>query len=210
MINFTIGMAVDFMNKKQAKKQKEKRGVRAIDIGERSKGMTLIELLIGMGIFILVVGTGSGVLAYTIRTQRSLLTYQSITSELNFNLEYMSRALRMVVPDEDGSCTEAVGRTYKVDGSSLTFINHLQEGACQKFFLEGGTLKYDPDTTTSGDILDMSSPDTEIESLRFAVSGEDTGDAKQPQVTILIKVSSDELSDSVRLQTTVSARRLDI
>ncbi len=171
---------------------------------QKSEGFTLIELMVGMGIFILVVGTGSGILAYTIRTQNSLLVRQSIASEINFNVEYMSRALRMAVPD-DGTCGFS-GRVYDIGDSSLSFINRLQEDTCQEFFLQNGILYY---VDRNGDTRRMSSPDTTIDVLEFKASGATAGDGTQPRITVLLQVSSPGLSNPLRLQTTVVSRKLD-
>ncbi len=169
-----------------------------------SEGFTLVELMVGIGIFILVVGTGSGILAYTIRTQRSLLVRQSIASEINFNMEYMSRALRMAVAD-DGTCGFD-GEVYHIEGNSLSFVNLLQGGTCQEFFLQDGDLYY---VGQEGNTRRMSSPHTTIDALEFRSFGEVSGDGRQPQVTILIVVSSSGLSNPLRLQTTVASRALD-
>lgn len=168
----------------------------------------MIELMIGMGIFILVVGTGSGILAYTIRNQRALLVRQSIASEINFNMEYMSRALRMAVPD-DGSCGFA-GEVYHIDGQSLSFVNRLQGDTCQEFFLQDGVLYYHyVDEEGAPYTFRMSSPYTTIDILEFRSFGEVAGDGRQPQVTILLEMGSAGFSNSLRLQTTITSRRLD-
>jgi len=168
-------------------------------------GFTLIELLVGMTIFVLVSGIIVGIFVSGISLQRRFLAEQQVLAQLSFAIEYMSRALRMA-KREDGTfnCLSA-GLNYinPVGESTIKFINHLQEDDCQEFFLEKNRIKY----KQKGEILDLTSPNLQVESLLFKLQGQSQGDNLQPRVTIFLRTKSPL---KIELQTTISQRRLDV
>jgi len=179
---------------------------------QKQNGFTLVELLIGMTIFSLFLGATVGVLIFAIRIQRRFLLQQNVLGQLNFDIEYMNRALRMAVKEgEDGECISA-GTSYEnINGdSSISFINHLQGDDCQEFFLENNILKYRKGINAQEETFDLTSPKVEIIDLDFSIIGGSGEDDIQPRVTIKIKGNVQRLNLPILLQTTVSQRNLDI
>lgn len=182
--------------------------------GDRS-GFTLIELIVGLTVFVLVVGAIIGIFISGIRSQRELLAEQDALNQLSFAMEYMSRALRMA-RRENGTfncLTTDFNYENPAGDSSIQFINHLQDDDCQKFFLDGKTLKYVKDAGVGGinEELVLTSPNIVIDELKFELKGEAKDDSpepnSQPRITIFLETSAPL---EIRLQTTISQRNLDI
>jgi len=170
-----------------------------------NKGFTLVELLVGIGIFSLLITAVIGILVSEIKIQKESLNQQEALQQLSFVIEYMSRALRMAVREDGSFGCLSEGFSYENPGgntSAIKFINHLQEDDCQEFFLEDGRIKY----RQEGNIYDLTPPDLQIKTLSFFISGESIEDTFQPRVTIFIESKEPER----RIQTTVSQRNLDI
>jgi len=177
------------------------------------KGFTIIELVVGATIFLLLLGGGLGVLVYSLRVQRKLLQKQQALGEIGlFDMEYMSRALRMAKRQSTGGSCLGAGVTYEDssgDGSAIKFINHMQDDACQEFFLsEDGALMYNMDVEDPSSVsLALTSPKVDIRRLQFHIQEEVE---KQPRVTIAIEFTGEGLLDALTLQTTVSQRNLNV
>ncbi|MDP2864057.1 MAG: prepilin-type N-terminal cleavage/methylation domain-containing protein [bacterium] len=183
------------------------------------KGFTLIEMLAAVMIFSLIVGAISGVFISSFRSQKSALSSQRLLNQISYALEYMSRALRMSSKQtaDIPACFSQSGLNYEIthSGSGLKFINHLEEDDCQEFFLEGVQLKYRKKIGQAGEeTLDLTSPNLQIISLNFSISGEGQEDDLQPRVTIFLAVKGKgqklEEQPEMKIQTTISQRNLDI
>lgn len=180
------------------------------------KGFTLTELLVGMGIFILILGGVMGSLIAGLKMQRRLLAKQQVLEELSFNMEFMSRALRMAKEENgDGCLFDGDGHNYENrrptgdrDDAAIRFINHIEGDDCQGFFLEGNTLKYYKEAIWT-DTLDLTSPNVEVQQLEFYIEGAEQGDSQQARVTILLKAQPQGFASPLILQTTISQRILD-
>lgn len=184
-------------------------------MNKMQKGFSLVELLVSMGIFLVIIEGVMGVLVYGIRLQRRLLIEQEVAGELSYALEYMSRALRMAIRDDDGNlgCLPA---NYSYDNTEgdptvVRFVNHLQGDDCQEFFLEDNILKYKIDVGGANEVFGLTPlpPRVAIQNVEFWLLGEQKGDNLQARVTIAISATSSGLSLPINLQTTVSQRQLD-
>lgn len=178
-------------------------------------GFTLVEFLVGLGVFIIILQGVIGVLIFSIRTQRKLLIEQEIADELSFASEFMSRALRMAIKDKNGTCLSVVNSSYENPGGNNTivrFINHLQGDDCQEFFYDAGTssLNYRRNIGAVPETLILTSPRLTIQDARFQLMGEAEGDPYQPRVTMILQAVSSSLTVPFNLETTVSQRNLDI
>ena len=173
------------------------------------KGFTIVELLVGVGIFILLLGGGIGSLDYSIQLQRMVLSHQGVATEISYAVEYMSRALRMAIQDGSGDCLNGANESYNVNVArdEITFVNHLQSDTCQKFYLESGRIMY---LGEDGLIYPMTSPHITISNLRFEISGHEGDDGAQPRATVVLRVTGDSLREPMDLQKTVSMRSLDV
>jgi len=169
-------------------------------------------LMVGISLFITILGTMLGILIFEIRLQRKTLLEQETLDQLSFAAEYMGRSLRMAAKDEEGSCLGPTSPNYENPGgdpSIIRFLNHLQDDDCQEFFLDGTVLKYRKGIGASEEIFNLSPPKLGIQTLQFILSGGPPDDNLQPRVTISLETISEELPYPISFQTTISQRNLD-
>lgn len=168
----------------------------------QNKGFTLIEMTVAVAIFTLLVGATSGVFLSSIRNQKQGLATQEILDQTSYLMEYMSRSLRMAKKDMVGSCTGTPKLNYAFDGQCLKFLNYHQK--CQQFCLVGTRLKDE-----NGNYLTSAS--LRVSNFAVVLSGavQPPADYLQPKVTISLSIAGKEQT-SVKIQTTVSQRNLDV
>lgn len=165
--------------KKQTKRQKE-------------KGFTLVELLVGISIFIIATVTATGLITSSIQSQRKALAIQETQENLRYLLQFMAKEIRM-------------SQVNTLDGQTQTLsIDHS----------DFGNIVY---TINNGQILrngePISSDDLQIDGW-FYISGRSEDDHKQPRVAITLTARKSgektEETTSIVVQTTTSQRRLDL
>lgn len=162
-------------------------------IKEKSKGFTLIELIVVMAVFLLVIGTAMGIFISIVKQQKRILAEQELLNQASYVMEYMSKAIRMAEKDDAGGClTEGVvsypGYTYLLTRADpggfyrgIKFINQSDNNACQEFYLDNAVQG---DTSTplvlkeikNGVPIEgalLTSEKFNIEALRFGINGHD-------------------------------------
>lgn len=188
---------------------------------QTNRAFSLIELLVAMFMFSLIITTVSAIFISDMRSQTRALATQRILDQTSYAVEFMSRALRMAAKELSVPSTcLSYGENYEVGsgGTSLKFINHLENDDCQRFFLDSssgsGQLKYEKDSDGTPVIYDLTSNKLDITSLKFQLAGGTQGDDLQPRVTFSaeIKWKSPMVVGlpKMRIQTTISQRNLDI
>ena len=60
-----------------------------------NKGYTLIEIMVAVAVFAVVIAAPMGFFVSAIKGQQKALVSQGLTNSISYNLEYISRALRM-------------------------------------------------------------------------------------------------------------------
>jgi len=191
-------------------------------LNKSGAGFTLTEMLVGILVFSIIIGSISGIFVTSVKEQRRILTSQILLDQTSYALEYMSRALRMAKKELFGEsdCLSQDGLNYEIAEvepgiNGLKFKNHLQGDDCQAFFLKNGQLKYKKDLdTASPQTFDLTSNDLNITSLNFYLSGENQTDSLQPKVTFSLEVEGKSglvgSQPKIRIQSTVSQRMLDV
>lgn len=171
----------------------------------KSKGFTLIEMMVTVLIFSIVVGAVIGVFVSALQIQRYNLTYQQLLDQTSYAMEYMGRAIRMAVKDDGVGCISS-GLNYQGDTSRIKFVNY--KGECQEFLLENNQLKVRFD---SGGKIPLTSDDFNVTSLSFGISGESDADNLQPRVTIFMGIqgTDSKVQPKIAIQTAISQRNLD-
>jgi prepilin-type N-terminal cleavage/methylation domain-containing protein len=180
--------------------------VKKICINKKSKGLTLIELIVAMGIFSVIIVIVVGLFVATLKGYRKSAALQNVQENARFLMDFMTKEIRqstiisgdnhsLILERPDPSNPPAIlNITYNFDGtniqrtvagspSSSGAINSQQVMVSGAFFISG---------TTGG-----------------------TGaDSFQPRVTISIKVQTQatkaEERAAIDLQATLSQRILDI
>ncbi|MBX4200989.1 prepilin-type N-terminal cleavage/methylation domain-containing protein [Candidatus Parcubacteria bacterium] len=196
----------------------------------KQKGFTLIEVVFVLALFLIIIGVTISIFLSIVRHQKRILVEQELLNQGSYAFEYMSKALRMAVKDNDGSCLGGSGKIYLLthclNGTldacqGIKFINQSDGNACQEFFLDDTT---DPANPALSEIKNASSAQHllsdafEIKHAKFIINGDQTlheiggQDASQPRVTVLLDLKTKDINDPQEkiIQTTVSIRNLNI
>lgn len=182
------------------------------------RGYTLIELLTGISIFILVVGTVTSLLISAISAQRRALALREIIDSSSYAIDYMSRALRVAKKDDiviggqskdcSGVPNDKKNFIVSLDGRSIKFRTYkLIE--CQEFYWDSTAKRIKENK--NGQVNDLTPAELEVTTLKFTVIGDSPGDTLQPRVTIFMEIQKrGEPATKVSIQTSVSQRDLDL
>lgn len=184
---------------------------------EAKRGFSLIELIVGMGIFSVISIVAISSFLLSVRAHRIILAEKEVSESVNFALEFMSRQMR-VAQKFDGSvaCSGLTpGETFynHIDTTEVRFVN--SQDKCIRFFLDNRSIMYENRTDSPGNIFLTNSTIVDIKSLNFLLQGENDSDGEQPRVTITIEAggvgpTEEEQGVSFEIQTTVSSRALDV
>ena len=187
-------------------------------IGKSVAGFTLVELLVTITIFSVVIAITAAIFFSSVQSQRKNLASQELTSQVGYVAEYISRALRMAQKDMDGTCIpsrtnyESIGVEEKAV-RFLMYDHDIDGNICHELRLYETSIQElrstDERYENFGAPLYLTSPSLIVNNAKFVVVGESQDDDIQPRVTILMEIQGQEES-SMRLQTTVSQRNLDI
>ena len=180
----------------------------------RKNGYTLIELLVALAVFTIVIAAPTGFFVSSIKGQQKALASQELYDNVSYTLEYISRALRMAKKDLTGSCiTQNMNYEFTGAENGIKFKNYNEE--CQEFYWDttDNLLK---ETSEKGTGIPLTASNIEV--VSFDIGGQDTWsqeDTYQPKVTLLLEIKGNrgtlpELQPTMKIQTSVSQRNLDI
>ncbi len=183
------------------------------------KGFTLIEMMVSVAIFAVVMTIALGALLAMSESDRKAQTIKSITNNLSFALDSMSRSIRT---GDVYHCGDTIPLTTARDCSAVpdTYFTSYNADGKRVVYCLGSAEPPLPSCTSSGTAILVSvagaplspitSPEVKISALSFYVTGADS--AIQPKVTILISgfvtVSGTQTSP-FNLQTSVTQRLYD-
>lgn len=157
---------------------------------KNSRGFTLIELVVAVGVFAVVMTLVSGAYIVMIHvTQRAQGTSSGIDN-LSFALETMTRTIR-------------TGTDYRLIGHMFTVRN--QKGVDVRYELFDDAIMQNN--------VPLTDPSVHVTDLTFALSGRIAGDAKQPYVTITIAgtvSTTAENSETFNIRTSAVMRAIDL
>ncbi|MCD5396432.1 MAG: type II secretion system GspH family protein [Candidatus Pacebacteria bacterium] len=175
-------------------------------LSHHQKGFTLVELLVVCGIFSAVVVVIAGIFVSLIQIQRDIILTKKALREINYALEFMSRALRTAKKELDKTepCIPYGYNYYQASNDQIKFINRNENNECQEFYLQNGQIKFKrPDKPA----LSLTSPTVKISQLTFFLQGQSQDDNRQPLVTIVL--AAEIGNKKLHFQTSVSQRDLD-
>ena len=185
---------------------------------KRSKGYTLIEVLIAAVVFSILVAGPTGLFISSLEGQTRTLLLGRMTESSSYSLEYMSRALRMAKKDLSGSCITAKTNYQNLSGiSSIRFLKYdevLDDDICMEFSVQNGQLgekKSDSEIWNNPPFNALTPNDFEVTSTKFVITGQSQSDDLQPKVTIYFRmIKKGQAQPEMKVETTVSQRNLDI
>ncbi len=199
-------------------KQNQKNGSRD------QTGFTLVELMVSIAVFSLVMGVIMQLFFYSMRSHRIILAKSQMIGEMSYNLEHISRGLRMAKKSQVDTtwCLPAGTNFQKYDLNSdgifdsIKFLNVNQDGTfrCVEYYLgvfEGASALMERQVINSGGVFDLPITSPAINVLEFAIAeyGWGQNDRLQPRATIHIKIQGKE-NQVLENQITISQRDLDI
>ena len=163
-------------------------------------GFTIVEMIVSIGIFASVLVFAVGALVSIVSANKQAQTIKTIVNNLNYSLETMIRNIRTgsnydCEPHNSGGMPDNCPiSSFDNFGTSLQFLD--QRGYWVTYDLvsnAGGgykitrTLQNPP--KYNGVVIstfDLTSPEVNINRLRFYVDGAEQGDTTQPNVRIII------------------------
>lgn len=200
----------------------------------KTRGFTLIEVMISVMIFSIVMTVALGALLAMSQSDQRAEAIKTVINNLNFSLDSMARTIRtgydyhcdttgadLSTPapqDCDGNNTTPAYATYlglrSAGGTLVAYC--LSGGAIEREQIQSGSL----DTSCgSANFFPLTSKDVTVSTMRFIVTGSCaksgsgcTTDSKQPKVTILLSGSitiNGTASSTFNLQTSVTQRIYD-
>lgn len=201
-------------------------------------GFTLIEIVVGIGIFVVLVSAVLSLFLGAIRAQQKSIQTQNVMDNSRFVLEKISRAirqsnintasflteLRLCHPrlgyDASVGCDCASGTGFCLDYRA-TPDGRVQERAADN---DGDGCAWSVPIPCPGNVLpggdnddfSITSSNVVITDLRFEYAGLPSGDGVQQRVTMFMTVEQAASAKKpyeqakIHLQTTVTPRRLDI
>lgn len=201
----------------------------------KTKGFTLVELIIVTAVLLFVVATAISIFFTIFQHQKRILAEQELLNQVSFTLEHMSKALRMAGKDTDGSCLGSIGYNYQLTHQDTTtgtylgvkFINQSENSICQEFYLDNITdplnaVIKEKKNGLPADGIALTSDRLVINSLRFGINGgsglngetsfSSVEDGVQPRITIYldIKAKGDIDQPIKKIQTTISQRNINV
>ncbi len=189
------------------------------------KGVTLIELVVVLAIFMAIVGATVSIFISVVHEQRTVLKEEELLNQASYLTDYLSRTIRMSIKDASGTCLSDdqgshPGAIYLLTHPKDGFYQGLKllasNGVCQEIFLDSdGSLKEIKD---GGDAQNILSGTFAIPYARFIINGDKSvqvasqNDAKQPRVTFIMDVQINEngVTKDTVIQSSVSQINLNV
>lgn len=186
-------------------------------------GFTLLETVVGIGVFSVLMLMGTVALFTTIHAQRKTAASQQLIQNLDFAVDSMIRTIRT---GTDYYCgVEGSPATYAVPTSCTSGILNTGVLAIEGYLgdegnnndqivfkFEDGQIMKSTQGGGTGTFVALTSETVNITQLYFRVYGAEAGDNLQPRVFILIDGTvgtGSNLETPFTIQTTVSQRRFD-
>ncbi len=165
-----------------------------------TRGYTLIELIIAVGLFSLVMLLASGAYLVMIGISRQTQSVATGINNLSFALETMTRTIRTGTNyscDNGGDCS---------NGGSIFSVRNIN-GVTITYALSGGVI------TQNG--APLTDPSVDVSSLLFYAygTGKPPSDYQQPHATIIVSgtiSSGPDKTESFTVETGASMRGTDI
>jgi prepilin-type N-terminal cleavage/methylation domain-containing protein len=170
---------------------------------EKKGGFTLIEMLVSVALFTVVLTVTLGAILTIIDANRKARSLMSVMGNLNFAVDSITRSVKTgtnISVTSGGNCVSVDQIDY--NGTDLDGIERAT------YCLDGSTLTK---RIESGTPLPLTSPDVDIDYLKFTEAGTAVGE--QPRLGIRMEGTvrvSPRVSSSFTIQTSVSQRQLNL
>lgn len=190
------------------------------------KGLTLVELVVVLAIFMLVIGVAVTMFISIVSHQQRILQEQNLANQVSYALDYLSRSIRTSIKDVTGNCLVDNGIEYPgyhyllthYDAASgyyegIKFLSN--DNVCEEFFLD--TDEVFKEAKNGGASRPFLSDTFNLLYVRFVINGDKTlqgasqNDTIQPRLTMALNIQTKahgETKETV-VQTTISQVNLN-
>lgn len=174
-----------------------------------SRGYTLLEMIVSVGIFSIVMLAATGAYLSLIRLDREARAVNHVANNLSFAVDSMARAIRTGTSyrcnNNAGSpnCTATPGTSFgfqDAETPARTIVYSLSSGRVV-VSINGGTP------------IPITDPSITVQNLTFYVRGVGTGDGVQPQAAFTIRgvmPTSPGASAAFSIQGSATSRTIDL
>lgn len=183
-----------------------------------SRGLTLIEILVGMSIFSVVMLISVGSLVSINDANKKTQLQRTVIDNLNFAIDNMARNLRVGTNYHCNISLGSLATPLDCTGgaSSLAFEGYKGSSGSSAdqiiYRLNGGTGQIDRSLDSGATYIPITSPELTIDSLQFIVIGAAPADGLQPKIIITVSGTAtfkNGQTTRFSLETAVSQRKLD-
>lgn len=189
--------------------------------------MSLVEVVVVLAIFLFVIDAVIGLFVVQVRQQKNVLKDQDVLNQIDYDLEYLSRAIRLAIKDSSGCLSNNLIYSLTHIDNAPGFYQGIKffstyDNACHDVYLDSdGILKELKSTNPSGLAVPILAPNDfntfSIKYARFILDADPSLGSyppllnptpPQPRVTIAMSVLiPTDLGQKERIfQTTVSKR----
>lgn len=181
---------------------------------KNSKGFTLVEIMVAIGIFVVLVTISLGAIASIFDANRKSQSLKSIMTNLNFAVEVVGRNIRFGTNYHCGTSGTLTLPQNCSRGDS--FISFLSSSGQQIIYrLNTSTNQIEESDDGGSTYQGITAPNINVQALDFYVLGAGGGGSAflQPKVIILVRGfagTQQSTESSFTIETTVSQRILDV
>lgn len=156
-----------------------------------TRGYTLLEMIVAVGIFSIVMLAATGAYLTLIDLDRKARATNDVVSNLTFAIDSMSRATRTGTGYKCNNNASSPNCTNtNSPGTSLGFTDSESPNRNILYTLEGGQIFAticSPAPCSGGAKSPLTDPRITVQALNFFVRGVGTGDSIQPQVLFTVR-----------------------
>lgn len=174
----------------------------------RTRGFTLIEMIMSVGVFTVVALIAAGALLAVADANRKAQAFKSVVNNLNFALESVARNLRTGSGYSANfpSCANLPGYA-----TGVSFIS--QENKPVSYYLSGTQIVRTIGNAVPPVPIGVTAPEVKVDRFCFLIEGTAAGDGVQPHVLMLVggvmREGQKKLESRFDIQTFITQRLLD-
>ncbi len=166
-------------------------------------GITLIELLVSVTLFVIIVLSATQIFVMVLQTQRRVVAIQNVQESIKYFFEVASKEIRMAKQnvDENRCIDFSENVLFELNGSELYLRNQYDE--CVKYYLENDRFMIERE----GVSVPLSPDEIIIEDLKFTIEPREVNNQAYVTINVLAKSVGQEADETeIRLQTTIASR----